>query len=728
VPDTAVTVPLFGVGTGTKSPNVSAQLRTNMYIEAYQEPDKSPIALFARPGLTRWALIQGKTIGIVGDVTLSNAFGGEWMVVATDTIGLGNLYRINGAGNVGALSQAAGDNGLVSQWPGTIRGASDGVKFVFTDGTNGWVTDASTNAFTTTQLSTSFNPNAISFPNGCKSMTYCASRFVADDPASPGRFRWSAAGDGTSWAALDFATAESNPDGLSCVFEANGQLLMFGTQTIEFWAPAAAGASGQLPYQRVGGANIQWGTNAIDTIRKCNDSVVFMGRNQGGNRQIVQLKGYQAQVISTADIEQEIQNDAGADAATALFYVANGHPFYILNLSDRSWVFDLRTNAWQRFSTDGGRYAAQWCQPAWGQIIVTDYRDGRLYKVDPSVYTDDGNTMIREVVSKHIAANLARLSLRELTIDCETGVGASTGGMPDEQAVTFDGYTTYINVPDIAAQRIAAPLTLEAMVQVNRLTPSAFELIRKIDAAATLNGWFIQGIGGGFRGGYNGGGGTTTTPLFTYAVGGQYRVSVVIAPATMTLYINGVPFSTVAVSGSTAPTGEPLTIGATSPFFGSANPSEFAPITISDVRIWNVARTAAQIADNAFKRLSGTEAGLLSYYKLNEGSGLIATDTKGVQSGVLTSTTSTLTLPQWTDSPFWPNNTIAQDPQLMLQWSKDGGHVYGNEVWQSLGKAGGYLSRCSWRNLGRSRDWLFKMRVTDRVKVVIIDAAAVFAP
>lgn len=491
MPDTAQSIPLFGFGTGTRSVNVSAQMRENLYVEKLADPDKTQLALFPRPGLTRFSQLQGVTPGIIMDLQSPI---GEFLFIPQSGTNL--VWFLSSAiSGTPTPNQILGSGGASAVIGNVVRSANDGNNAVWRDGNNGYITAAN---FVTQIINATNYPNAVAFPSTCASVAYCASRFVCDDPSSPGQFRWSAAGDPTSWAALDFATAESNPDPLSCVFEAHGQLLLFGAQTIEFWAPAAAGASGQQPFVRVGGANIQWGTTAVDTVRKCNDSVIFVGRNQGGNRQVVQLSGYEARVISTPDIELQIQNDPRSDNATALFFVANGHPFYVLNLSNESWAYDLSSGAWSKFTTDGGRFAAQWQVLGFGGIIVSDYRDGRLYVIDPNVYTDDGNQIVREVVSKHAFANLARLSLRELRIDCETGVG------------------------------------------------------------------------------------------------------------------------------------------------------------------------------------------------LNSGQG--------------------------------------SNPQCMLQWSKDGGHVWGNEVWQTLGPIGSYLTCAVWRMLGRARDWIFKLRVTDPVKVVIIGAAAKFDP
>jgi hypothetical protein len=44
------------------------------------------------------------------------------------------------------------------------------------------------------------------------------------------------------------------------------------------------------------------------------------------------------------------------------------------------------------------------------------------------------------------------------------------------------------------------------------------------------------------------------------------------------------------------------------------------------VRVWNVVRTAAQIAADKNRRLAGNEDGLVAYWRFDDGAGLLATD------------------------------------------------------------------------------------------------------
>lgn len=63
------------------------------------------------------------------------------------------------------------------------------------------------------------------------------------------------------------------------------------------------------------------------------------------------------------------------------------------------------------------------------------------------------------------------------------------------------------------------------------------------------------------------------------------------------------------------------------------------------------------------------------------------------------------------------------DPKAMLQWSTDGGYSWSNELWAPIGKIGERRTRVMWRRLGRSRDRVFKVTITDPVRVAIVGAS-----
>lgn len=63
------------------------------------------------------------------------------------------------------------------------------------------------------------------------------------------------------------------------------------------------------------------------------------------------------------------------------------------------------------------------------------------------------------------------------------------------------------------------------------------------------------------------------------------------------------------------------------------------------------------------------------------------------------------------------------DPQAMLQWSTDGGYTWSNELWAPIGMLGERRTRVRWRRLGRSRDRVFRVTITDPVRVAIVGAS-----
>lgn len=108
----------------------------------------------------------------------------------------------------------------------------------------------------------------------------------------------------------------------------------------------------------------------------------------------------------------------------------------------------------------------------------------------------------------------------------------------------------------------------------------------------------------------------------TVTVGDWYHVAVVRQGASVRIYVNGVDKTVTAGSHI-----DPAYNAKTLTFMGTSyEPEAFAGI-ISEVRVWNRARTKSEIKANMSKELTGGEEGLVGYWKLNEGSGTIAHDT-----------------------------------------------------------------------------------------------------
>lgn len=62
------------------------------------------------------------------------------------------------------------------------------------------------------------------------------------------------------------------------------------------------------------------------------------------------------------------------------------------------------------------------------------------------------------------------------------------------------------------------------------------------------------------------------------------------------------------------------------------------------------------------------------------------------------------------------------DPVAFLDWSNDGGKTWSNQHSASMGALGQYSSRSIWYRLGRARDRVYRLTISDPVKRVIIGA------
>ena len=92
---------------------------------------------------------------------------------------------------------------------------------------------------------------------------------------------------------------------------------------------------------------------------------------------------------------------------------------------------------------------------------------------------------------------------------------------------------------------------------------------------------------------------------------------------------------------------------------------------IDEVRIWNVARTTADIRSTMFRQLVGTGSGLVGYWPFNEGTGLTTADASGQgNNGTLGTEAVPAEYPQWTPStaPLGSLNTAYQN-RVAAMWA-----------------------------------------------------------
>lgn len=203
-----------------------------------------------------------------------------------------------------------------------------------------------------------------------------------------GTFYWLVPGE-TSVDALNFADAESSADGAVAVRRLVDELWFFGQNSIEPWQP-----TGDLdaPFQKAAGRQFERGALARDTVRRFDNSLVWLGEDL-----IVYRGGAVPQRISEHGIEQRVRERTGDPSAWTLS--TDGHKFYILRIPGQgSFAYDAATSTWSEFASDGETsWRAHVGASSNGTTIAGDVLSGAVWLLDETISNDDGGAMRRAV-------------------------------------------------------------------------------------------------------------------------------------------------------------------------------------------------------------------------------------------------------------------------------------------------------------------------------------------
>lgn len=395
---------------------IAAQQLINMYAEEVEAEGKNKVVLHGTPGLKRF--------GVVGNGPLRGMIPSNGLLYVVS----GNvLYRVDNSGGETAL-------GNVSSIDSPVIMSSNGSQVAIVDDQrNAWVFSDGV----LTLLNT--NPDFLADTN---SVAYIDGFTIFGKP--DGRFFISAIKDATTYDPTDYATAESDPNGLVRVFTDHNEIWLFGPRVTEIWKDVG---NVDFPFQRVTGAVIERGCGAKFSVAKL-DNVVFW---QGDDKIIYRTNGYQPERISTHAIEDEIRAMEVSSDAQAFAYTQSGHKYYVITYPTAgvTFVFDNTTGLWhQRRSLDQGRWRANCFADCYGLLLVGDVSTGTIFSLDLDTFTEDGTAIERIASSPHLFKDRSRIVFNSFEIEVESGVGLNSGqGVAPTIALDWsdDGGRTWSN-------------------------------------------------------------------------------------------------------------------------------------------------------------------------------------------------------------------------------------------------------------------------------------------
>ena len=225
---------------------------------------------------------------------------------------------------------------------------------------------------------------------------------------------------------LSFASKDGAPDQLVALIVDHREVYLLGESSSEVWVDAGLFP---FPFQRIPGTSTQHGIAAQNSVSRVANSFAYVSRNLRGQGQIMQMNGYIPQRISTHAVENTLVNQYINDAI-AWTYQLEGHEVYVVSFPtiNITWAFDSTTGLWYKwlYCTTANQYQRHRgnCSCVFqGMVLVGDYANGKIYELDNTNYTDDGNNIRRLRRAPHLVADLQRQYFEEFQIQFQPGVG-----------------------------------------------------------------------------------------------------------------------------------------------------------------------------------------------------------------------------------------------------------------------------------------------------------------
>lgn len=391
----------------------------NLYYEAVPVNLEDQVALIPRSRLSLFATAgAGPIRGLYrkGGVMASSGYSGQIICLSDD-----KLYRVH---------QTTGDAALIGIVEGPNRMSAEGnlSVVVLACGTKAYYTDGA-------------SLTQITFPDDRPVYAIDTLNSYFLFASAPGRFYWSAIG-GTTVDALDYATAESQPDDLKTLKVVGDELWLFGRLSIEVWQPTG---DLDLPFQRIGGRIFGIGITSADTAQKMNVSGVDTVCWVGTDGRVYRTNPNPVEISDRSMVERLSRADPATLYATTA--TDGGHDFYVLHIpGEGTWACDLSTGSWDEWSSYGRDLfrGAVGCLNPNNEPLLGDDASGSIFQMVATQNDDHGQPVEFEWTGR-LEVPAAPQRQHNLLLECSKGRTTDLEADPlvqlaisDDDGATFD--------------------------------------------------------------------------------------------------------------------------------------------------------------------------------------------------------------------------------------------------------------------------------------------------
>lgn len=330
------------------------------------------------------------------------------------------LYRLNNDGTINSLGVITGTGRVSMATNGTqlMILVPGGLGSLWVEGTATFTPDINSED---SDFTANGNPQHVVYIDGYFVLTTDSKKFIT-----------SALNDGLAYNALDFGSAEADPDDIVAPIVFRNQLYLLGSETIEgFENIAGAG----FPFQRTG-LVIEKGCFAAFSVIKGDSTFRFIGGGKNESPGIYEFAGNNVVKISNTAIDSKLQDLTQNEVSNifAMHYGFNGQFFTAFTTPNDTYEYNALSGKWHQRQSVIGQGLTSWrvasVITAYGKVLVGDRIDGRIGQLDEDTYTEYNQTIFRLVDTMPFSANGNSFSVPSLELTVESGVGDFTTTNP----------------------------------------------------------------------------------------------------------------------------------------------------------------------------------------------------------------------------------------------------------------------------------------------------------
>jgi len=451
----------------------SAQRCVNLYLEANPETSVFPFTHYPTPGLT-----------LLGSVP---AFSWRGLYYASNN----QLYGVCGS-NVYYISEDYAFTliGTITSASGTVSMNDNGTDLILVDGTlnNGWIIHLSTNAFSKIDQAGFYGGNQVNYVDGYFVLNYIGTtEWYISLPLT------------TTFDPTYFASTTGSSDLLVGIGIAKRYLYLFGENTTEVWFNEG---NTTFPFGRLPGTFMQYGCAATNSITMIDGDLYWVAQSLQGQAYICRTNNFNAGIVSTFAINNELQGYSTLSDAIGYSYELNGHFFYVVTFptANKTWVYDLSNqqwNEWNAVDIDGtlNRHRSNCFAFAYNQLVVGDFENGNLYAIDQDNYTDNGQPITRIRGFYHMEDDSSsRVHYRNFIAEMESGNGYLNSSTEVNLRWSDDRGKSYSNP---VMQNLGQEGQYLTSIKWNRLGMArdrVFEIFWSVPTKTALSGAFVDAL------------------------------------------------------------------------------------------------------------------------------------------------------------------------------------------------------------------------------------------